>query len=193
MAKINENAIPGMYHIADNPALFEPQRTNNFELQIMGLENLIPAEATELDADTRNILNGQEIVRLSVDSASVPSFSQEPIEVHYGNNKLKFAGKPNFKDQSLTVIDYIGADPKAVLLAWQKQSYDVMTQKVGLAKDYKKTTYLVEYTPNYEVVRTWEIRGCWISDLSFDDFQMNQSGRKSINCTISYDYAFISD
>ena len=184
--------VPGVYHLANNPQLFEPQRANNFELQIMDIDDLAPAQATSIDADTQRILNREEIIRLSIDSATVPSYTQEAITIDYGNNKFKFAGKPTFNNLPLQVIDYIGADPKAVLMAWQKLSYDVKNQTVGRASDYKKTAYLVEYTPDYQVVRTWEIRGCWLSSLTYDNFTQ-AGGKKNISATIEYDYAFISD
>lgn len=192
MADERLGAVPGTYHMANNPKMFEPQRANNFELQIMDIDDLVSAQATMLDADTERILNGEEIIRLSIDSASVPSYSQNAIVIDYGNNKMKFADKPTFNNLPLQVIDYIGANPKDVLMAWQKLSYDAKTQKIGRASDYKKTAYLVEYTPDYQVVRTWEIRGCWLSSLSYDQFQQT-GGKKNISATIEYDYAFISD
>lgn len=182
-------AIPGTYHLANNPRLYEPQRTNNFELHVTGLENLIPVSNTELD--TNVISNGSEVLRLSVQVTTEPSFNQNVIDLPYGNNTIKFAGKPTFKDLNITLNDYIGADTKNIILAWQRLSYDVRTQKIGRASDYKKTAYLIEYTPDYnEIVRTWRIIGCWLSSVDFGDFSMDGSDKKMITGTVTYDYAY---
>lgn len=184
-----QSGVPGTYHLADNPELYEPQRNNNFELQITGIEDLKKVSKSALDSDA-GIVNGSDLLRLSVDGTSVPSFSQEVIPISFGNNKIKFAGVPTFNDSTLKVVDYIGAGAKDVLLAWQSLSYNARTQKVGLAKDYKKTAYLIEYTPDYQVVRTWKIIGCWISSLEFDEFSYGSNEKKMVNAKITYDYAY---
>ncbi len=185
------NMTPGTYHIANNPHLFEPQRNNNFELHIMGLDTIATQDSTAIDSDTNVVHKANDIIRLSVLSDSVPSFSQNVIGIRYGNNEVKFAGVPTFSEKSLVINDYIGLKSKEAMLAWQKQSYDVRTQKVGLASDYKKVGYLFEYSPNYEVVRSWKIVGLWISDLTFSDNDFGSSDNKTINATLPYDYAYL--
>lgn len=104
---------------------------------------------------------------------------------------MKFAGAPTFSDGTLVVNDYIGADTKSALMAWQNLSYNVKTEKVGNMKDYKKMCYLCEYTPDYKLVRTWKMLGCWVSGLTESDFSMDSAGKKTISATISFDKAFM--
>lgn len=183
-----ETSRLGAYHLANNPELFEPQRKNNFELQVTGLDNLADIYNTEFD--TKTIKNAAEVIRLSLAKGFVPSFAQSPIKIGYGNNDIKFAGKPEWNDGDFALNDYIGAATKEVMLAWQRLSYDPKTQKVGRAKDYKKVAYLVETAPDGEIVRTWKVLGCWIKDLKFDDYSMDESGKQQMTASISYDYAY---
>jgi hypothetical protein len=74
-------------------------------------------------------------------------------------------------------------------MAWQRKVYNSKTEKVGLASDYKLLGYLTEYTPDYQVVRTWKLIGCWISSLSEDGYSHDNSDKNSITCTIEYDWA----
>lgn len=182
----------GTYHLADNPDMFEVQRPNNFEFVITGIDSLL---RTSVDAnladDNDYITNGQEVIRLSVVKAPIPMFSQEPISIKRGNTTMKVAGTPSFGSGSLVVNDYIGADTKSVLMAWQRQSYDVTTEKVGRMANYKHDCTLIEYTPDYEMVRYWDLKGCWISELREDDFDMESTGKKTISATIEYDKAFM--
>ena len=55
--------------------------------------------------------------------------------------------------------------------------------------DYKKTCTLVEYTQDYEQIRSWTLYGCWISSLSEDDFDKENDGKRQIRATIVYDRA----
>lgn len=178
----------GAYHIANNPELYEPQRKNNFELQVTGLDDLISIYSTEFDK--KKVANASEVIRIALAKGFIPNFAQEEIKVSYGNNDIKFAGKPQWQSGDLALNDYIGAQTKEVMLAWQRQSYDPKTQKVGRAKDYKHVAYLVEYAPDGEIVRTWKVFGCWIKELKFDDPSYENDGKQQMTASISYDYAY---
>ena len=182
----------GTYHLADNPALYDPMRNNTFEFVVTGLDKLLRVGA---DGSEENayITNAQEVLRLSVDSASIPMFTQEVIPVKRGNSTIKFAGTPSFASGSLIVNDWIGADSKSALMAWQNLSYNVKTDRVGNAADYKKDCWLIEYTPDYtKQVRQWQLKGCFISGLSEDAYSMSSDGKKTISATIEYDRAIMS-
>lgn len=181
----------GTYHLADNPNLYEVQRVNNFEFVVMNINNIVKAGLKDTKAN--RIANAQEILRLSVSEASIPHFTQQPITVKRGNSTLKYAGIPDFSEGSITVIDYIGADTKAILMAWQNLSYNVTTEKVGLVSDYKKDAYLIEYTPDMQVVRQWKLHGCWISGLSEPNYNSETNEKHTITVTIQYDRAEIDN
>lgn len=181
---VKANSAIGTYHLADNPNLYEISRTNNFEFIVAGLEGLAGLDGNE-------IANAQEVIRLSVTSASVPHFSQSAITIRRGNSALNYAGVPNFSAGSISCNDFIGADTLGVLMAWQNLSYNVETEKVGLASDYKKDAYLVEYSPDYQVVRKWKLYGCWISNLQETGFDSESNGKRTINVDIVYDKGII--
>ena len=180
----------GSYVLADNPNLYEIQRTNNFEFIVTDIDGIIRAGAGGSERNAY-LENAQEILRVSVSSAFIPHFTQEPITIRRGNSSLKYAGVPTFDSGSIVLNDYIGADTKAVLMAWQNLSYNVRTQKVGLIGDYKKDCYLVEYTPDYQEVRRWRLHGCWVSGLSEDPYNHDGNDKHTITATIQYDRAEI--
>jgi len=197
----------GTYHLADNPEKFEVARSNNFEFVIQ-FDGVDPVTKKPRENDpllragiTRDRTNAQpedkieledakESIRLSVVKASVPHFTQEEIVVTRGNDKMYAAGVPTFGDGTLEVNDFIGAQSKSVLLAWQKLSYDARTEKVGRMKDYKRDCLLMEYTPDYELVRTWELKGCWVKGISEPEYSMEDNSKRTITATIRYDKAF---
>ena len=141
------------------------------------------------DEESAYIPNAQEMLRLSVNSSSIPHFSQRAIQVKRGNNTLNYAGVPEFGSHRIQVIDFIGADAKTILMSWQNLSYNVDTEKVGLITDYKKDCFLLEYSPDYQLVRKWKLYGCWISEISESDFSAEGNNKRQITATIIYDKA----
>ena len=176
----------GTYYLTDNPKYYEIQRSNNFVFYVSGLSKAFNIANNKYAQD-----NADDVIKISVNRATVPHFTQSAIQVKRGNNAMKFAGVPEFGSGSIDLNDYIGAGTKDVLLAWQNKSYDVRTEKVGLASDYKKDAYLLEYTPDYQLVRTWKLMGCWISGLSEGEYSHDSADKHIISATIEYDKAWI--
>ena len=182
----------GTYHLADNPQLYEIQRQNNYEFVVHGLEDIMRAGAIGTESNAI-ITNAQEVLRIAVTKAFIPHYSQEVVEIKRGNTTLKYAGVPKFEEGQLEFHDFIGADVKSVLKAWQNLSYNAKTEKVGSldVTNYKKDCYLIEYTPDYRKVRTWRLYGCWISKLSESEYTNDSGEKHMIQCSIQYDHAEI--
>ena len=180
----------GTYHLADNPQLYEPARTNNFEFIVTGIDKLLYAGLNEENASESDyITTGQETIRMAVVSSSVPHFELGVIDIKRGNNTMHAAGVPTFSEHTLVLNDFIGARTKSVLLAWQALAYDVQTEKVHRMSKYKKDCTLVEYSPDGEMIRYWEMKGCWISALSEGEFSNETNDKKTVTATVIYDRA----
>ena len=182
----------GTYHLGENPQLYSPQRANNYEFIVTNLDGILRPGATGNEANAV-FRNAQEILRVSIAQAFVPHFTQETVEVKRGNSTIKFAGVPTFDSGDLQFHDFIGANTKEILMAWQNLSYNVYTEKVGSLdvneQYYKKDAFLIEYTPDYRKVRQWRLHGCWISSLSEDGYDNYNGDKKMVSCTIQYDWA----
>lgn len=174
--------------LADNPALYEAQRQNNFEFVVSGLNGI-----TRVGTIDQKLSNAEEYLRLAVDQSSVPHYEQGVIEIKRGNTTMKSAGVISFASGTLVINDYIGANTKEILMSWQNLSGNPQTGKVGLMKDYKKNAWLVEYTPDYQEVRKWRIVGCWISGMSEDAYSQSADGKKLITAAVPYDLAYIDN
>lgn len=178
----------GAYHYSDNPALYEPQRTNNFTFVVSDIDGILRSAPSSYSENNRRISNAQSVLYYSVSAVSVPHFTQQAIPIRRGNTSIKVAGVPEFAGGQLNVHDFIGSDAKSVLMAWQALAYDVETEAVGRMADYKKDCTLIEYTPDYkEVVRYYDLKGCWVSGISEDNRDYNQNGASMVNATIEYD------
>ena len=180
-------------HISTNLANYEAARSGFFSLIVDdSINNIInaafsgdPNDATEND----KIARAQETLKLNVISAPVPHFNLEVLKYKRGNDTVTFAGVPEFQSGSIKVDDVVGMDTKSILMAWQALAYNVYTRKGGRMKDYKKNCTLVEYTQDFEQVRSWTLYGCWVSEVSEDEFNKESDGKRQITAKIEYDRA----
>lgn len=172
-----------------NNRMFELARSNNFRFYVEGLGSLLRAGYQGKESNAYLPENADEVLDFSVKSMTVPSFTQEAITIRRGNAVMKAAGLPNYDEGSLVIDDFIGADGKSILMAWQNLSYNVQTQMVGYMSDYKRDCHLIEYDPNYKIVRTWKLYGCWVSGISQDAFDHDNGDKRQITATIQYDWA----
>lgn len=178
----------GTYHLANNPQAYQPVRTNNFRFLVQGLDNLLRVGGNE---DNKNdyITNAQEVIEYSVISFDAPHFKQATISISRGNSKVYYAGVPEFSAGQLKINDFAGANGKSVLEAWQNLSYDVYNDTVATSDKYKIDAIVLEYLPDDTLVRYWELKGCWVSGLSEDGWDNNNSSIKAVTATIQYDRA----
>ena len=157
-------------HISANLANYEAARSGFFSLIVDDIDNIVKASFSgDRDGATANdkIAKAQETLKLNVVKAPVPHFSLEVLKYKRGNDTVNFAGVPSFEAGNIVVDDVVGMDTKSILMAWQGLAYNVYTRKGGRMKDYKKTCTLIEYTQDFEQVRSWTLYGCWISTCSF--------------------------
>lgn len=202
MAKTNFGNELNTKHISSNLANYEAARnaffTLNVDFRIPGTEivNLLkpdytghPEQATENDY----IKEAAEGLKLNVTKAPVPHFSVGTDEYRRGNDVVKFATVPTWDSGSIEVDDVVGIRTKDILMSWQYLAYNPNTRLGGRMRDYKKTCTLMEYTQDYELIRTWTLEGCFITKLSESDFDRENDGKRKITVEISYDRATIEN
>ena len=183
-------------HISTNLANYEAARSGFFSLIVNDINNIISAAYT---GDPNTATNSdkigkkaQEILKLNVISAPVPHFKVNTLSYKRGNDTINFAGTPEFNSGTIVVDDVVGLDTKSILMAWQGLTYNVHTRKGGRMKDYKKNCTLVEYDQAFEQIRSWTLYGCFITELTEDDFNKESDGKRQIKATIIYDRAVMN-
>lgn len=194
MAEINKAL--STYHLSTGvERVYQPAKGNFFEFIVEDLGDLLkPGVDEELAEDQDYITNGQEVIRLTVHETTIPHFQLATLSIRRGNSVVKYAGVPTFEAGSLVCTDMIGAQSKAILEAWQNLAYNVLTDKGGRAytadgRGYKRNATLIEYTADHVRVRSWKLIGCWISNISEENYNMESDDIRRITCSIEYDRA----
>ena len=211
MADLNDTNKLGTYHISSDLQNYESARSNFFSLIVEDFDDLLYPQFSYTGENPDNEYvtkrnsgkhTGQEVIKLSVNKMFVPHFTLEKIEVRRGNSTVKFTGTPSWDAGSIELQDFVGIETKNVLMAWQALAYDVNTDTQGRAGDwtdedgvfhrgYKRNCTLIEYTPDFQQIRYWTLVGCWISQISESNFEVEGSGARSITATLEYDRAYM--
>jgi hypothetical protein len=171
----------GAYHMIGQDA-WEPQRTNNFELQFMDIGNLV-----SIDKGLHMPGNSSELLTLSTKDVGSLTTNISALQVNYGNNQINFAGKPSYSNVAITYNDFIGIQTERIIMAWSRLVYDPKTEKVGRASQYKKNGYLLEFSPDGDFVKMWQLEGAFPADVSFDSYSNENNSIRSINVTFYVD------
>lgn len=168
-----------------NNTLYEPQRTNHFEVYIY-----LPAAIA--GGDTALINTYRKYVTLATTDFSLPNITVSPIEIPYGNTKIKLAGSVEYGGaDSLTCIDFVGADVEGILYAWQNLVYSPETGQMGWANNYKTDAKVLEYSADGACLSSWILRGVWPSAVDFgNSLSKGDSQVKNVSVTLAYDLAY---
>lgn len=190
------NAGLGAAHISGGNygTWFEAAHNAFFTLVITGLDNLM-APAADRVGETTAIASeiAQSAIKLNVTKCPIPHFDVGTGEFRRGNEVVKFATTPTWDGGAITVDDTVGSNIKEILLAWQYLAYDPRTGKAGRMADYKKTATLCEYTQDYELIRSWELHGIFITKLDEGEFDKENDNKRQITANFVYDKATLAE
>lgn len=89
-----------------------------------------------------------------------------------------------------------GAHTKDAIMAWKALSYNVKKDIVACLDNtdtpYKQTCYLLEYSPDYRLQRTWKIINAFPTTVTFSGYSNESRDTPiTINLTLVYDRAEI--
>lgn len=169
---------------------FEPQRLYNFELQIVGLDNLYTADNAGTDNGTYSGLHfgsAAERILVACSSFSVPNTEFGTIEIPHYNNTTKYAGKVSFGNATLKVEQFLGSFTEQIMTAWSRCVYDPRTQNIGYKADYAKDMYVIQYDSKGGTPRVWKMENAWPAVLPGADWDYNSTDRRQMSFNIVCD------
>jgi len=158
-------------HIAQQGGGFEPQRQNNWSLEIVGLTG-----------------NDQDLIALALSGVSeIPGAENATVEIAYQNEKRYVAGQAVTGPFTLTLVDYVDQAIRDAIIRWRRQVYDPTTGNIGLAKNYKMTGNLILNAPDDSSYRQGQLLGIWPNKDPGGALDMNSSEKVLIEVPIVVD------
>lgn len=124
-----------------------------------------------------------------------PKVGFEPIEIPIYNSRIYYAGKPTWETVTCTMRDDSGGEVAKLVGEQLQKQFDFMEQaSAATGIDYKFLTRLEvldggQGTPEPNVLETWEMYGCFISNADYGDADYSSNDPMTVALTIRYDNA----
>lgn len=176
--------IDGVY----NSTLYQPQMQNHFELVIDLTRDFFGGTSEE---GINGLRNQRRHLNLAVTSFSLPTITTNTVDIPFGNTTVHLAGKTEFGGaNSISCVDYIGADIERILYNWQMMVTNPETGQQGWAYNYKTNATVIEYAPDGSSISAWVLRGLFPTEINYGSLDKESGGLKQIEVTLSYDLAY---
>ena len=146
---------------------FEPKLKNRFIMQIDG----VPAYL--------------------IKTANRPQVTFDEVELNHMNVKRYVKGKAAWQTLQVTLYDPIVPSAAQQVMEWVRLSHESVTGRDGYSDFYKKDVTFNVLGPVGDVVEEWVLKGTWIQDATFGDFDFATSDPAEIQLTLRYDYAIL--
>ena len=130
------------------------------------------------------VSDAQSLIHLK--EASLPTYTANVEKYIGGSVEYKFAKSVSWDDIKLSWYDTVGLLP--VIREWRMR---VWSPAYGLrsANEYKALTTLTCFLPNGDREYSYLLYGSWPSSIKHGDLTYSNSDVKSIDVTLTYDYA----
>ena len=124
-----------------------------------------------------------------------PTVSFEPIDIPIYNSTIKLAGKYSWGDITTNLRDDAGGAVSKLVGEQLQKQLDFMEQaSASSGIDYKFLTRFEVLdggngTSDPIALETWEIYGCYLSEVNYNDMNYGSSEAATISMTIRFDNA----
>jgi hypothetical protein len=119
--------------------------------------------------------------------------TQGTVPLNHINIQRYVKGKSKWDPISMTLFDPITPSGAQSVMEWVRLHHESVTGRDGYSDFYKKDLTLNVLGPVGDVVSEWIIKGAFITDASFGDFNWDDEGTaQQIEMTIQPDYCVLN-
>ena len=124
-----------------------------------------------------------------------PQVIFDPIEIPVYNSKVYLAGRPTWNAVGVTLRDDAGGNVSRLVGEQLQKQFDFMEQaSASSGIDYKFVTTLElldggNGTIEPVVLETWQLYGCFLTDVNYNDMDYGSNEPVTITMSIRYDNA----
>ena len=139
----------------------------------------------------RFIMNIDGIPAYTIKTATRPQIQFDEVELHHLNVRRYLKGKAAWQPMTITLYDPIVPSAAQSVMEWVRLAHESVTGRDGYSDFYKKDVTFNVLGPVGDVVEEWVLKGTWIQDATFGDFDFAANDPAEITLTLRYDYAIL--
>ena len=148
---------------------FEPKQANRFILYMDGVPSYI------------------------VKGVNAVTVSQGEVTLNHINVYRKVKGKTTWGDIQMTLFDPVTPSGAQSVMEWVRLHHESVTGRDGYSDFYKKDLVLDVLGPVGDVVSEWIIKGAFIKDANFGDYNWDtENTAVNITMTVGMDYCVLN-
>ena len=148
--------------------------------------------AFEPKVQNRFIMYIDGIPSYLVKSATSPSFTDNIIKLDHINTYRKLRGKREWQNMTLNLYDPVTPSGAQAVMEWARLSYESVTGRAGYSDFYKKDVTLNMLGPVGDVVGEWIIKGAFIQNSNFGQYNWSTDTAVEITLTLAMDYCVLN-
>ncbi len=154
--------------------------------------NEIMFTAYEPHVTNRFIMYIDGIPAYIIKKASAPGFDAGEITLEHINVYRKIKGKVRWDDVTLELYSPISPSGQQAVMEWFRLSHESVTGRDGYSDFYKKDLRLELLGPVGDIVGEWIIKGAFIKNAKFGDYDWANSEAVTIPLVLAMDYCILN-
>jgi hypothetical protein len=154
--------------------------------------NEIMYKAFEPKVKNRFIMYLDGIPSFEIKTSTAPKFTDNVIKLDHINTYRKVRGKREWGDMEITLYDPLVPSASKAVMEWARLGYESVTGRAGYSDFYKKDFTFNVLGPAGEIVSEWVIKGAFIADGDFGDYDWSDDNFVELSITIAYDHAILN-
>ena len=154
--------------------------------------NEIMFTAFEPKVQNRFIMYIDGIPSYMVKSATSPSFTDNIVKLDHINTFRKIRGKREWQNMTLSLYDPITPSGAQAVMEWARLSYESVTGRAGYSDFYKKDVTLNLLGPVGDIVGEWIIKGAFIQQSNFGQYNWSSDAAVEVQLTLAMDYCVLN-
>lgn len=137
-------------------------------------------------------LGDSDIPAFMVKNVAAPNFTDAVVTLHHINTYRKIRGKREWGNMALTCYDPITPAGSQAVMEWARLAYESVTGRAGYSDFYKKDVTLDILGPVGDVVGEWIIKGAFITDTNFGQYDWSNGEVVDLALTLAMDYCILN-
>ena len=148
---------------------------------------------TQFEPKVKNrfIMNIDGIPSFMIKAMNRPTIQFDEVVLEHMNVTRYMKGKGRWQPIEVTLYDPIVPSGAQAVMEWVRLSHESVTGRDGYSDFYKKDIDFNILGPVGDMVEEWTLKGAYIENANFGDFDWGTSDPAEIVLSLKYDYAIL--
>ena len=154
--------------------------------------NEIMFRAFEPKVQNRFIMYIDAIPSFMIKNVKAPTFTDNVVKLDHINTYRKIRGKREWQEMTMTLYDPITPSGAQAVMEWARLGYESVTGRAGYSDSYKKDLTLNVLGPVGDVIGEWIIKGAFVTNVDFGQFDWSSDAVVDLGISINMDYCVLN-